>query len=144
MLTTFSFGQDTITNNLIPIDITEITVSKPNYAGGVSCYITFKNNSEKVIKYITFYVEAINGVNDVVKGEYNEYYVIKLGVTGPIYKKYNKKRNRANTHTMFWDCVWYNNTIKDANIIMFEIEYIDGEKYSSINFKDIPILPTPF
>ena len=105
------------------IQIIKKYTSEPNTAGGVDLNIIWKNKSKLVIKYARFQVSAINAVNDEVYSEldyYNSPNYVK--VTGPI------KPNQVNGYGTYWECVWYNSTIKRCIIRSVELEYMDGTK----------------
>ena len=97
--------------------------SEPNSAGGVDLNIIWKNKSKRVVKYARFKVSAINAVNDEVYSDidYNNLPTY-VNVTGPI------KPNQVNGYGTYWDCVWYNSTIKRCIIRSVELEYMDGSK----------------
>lgn len=103
------------------INISTVWIKGPNTAGGVDIWIQFTNLTSKTIKYIIFYVTAYNNVDDEV------YCVIRrrhgpaqLQMTGPF--KYNE------TDYSKWEAVWYNNSIKYANIEKIKITYLDDTK----------------
>jgi outer membrane murein-binding lipoprotein Lpp len=100
--------------------------SKPNSAGGVDLYISWKNNSDKVIKYVDFSVEPYNAVNDKVRSEIGRNSLYKGRETGPFKKGEGSKGNT------YWENAWYNNTIKTVQIIGVDIEYMDGTKVTLI------------
>jgi hypothetical protein len=113
------------------IEIIKSRTSTPNSAGGVDCSIVWKNKSEKVIKYVTFSVSAVNAVDDVVTGDYNHSNVERLAVTGPI------KPNQTSGNGKIWECVWYNSTIDHMNIVGVKVEFMDGETISTSDDKII-------
>lgn len=100
------------------LTITKISTSKPNSAGGVDVSVSWKNNSEKEIKYIRFQMQAFNAVGDSVRSEIGNRSLFNLEDTGPFkggVKNTSKGKN-----------AWYNKTIVKANIDSIEIEYMDG------------------
>jgi hypothetical protein len=92
----------------------------PNSAGGVSASINFKNISDKEIKYVTFYVQVYNAVDDQVYCTITNECMKSLQVTGPI--------KPGATKNAFWDCLWYNSTIGYMVITKIEIEYMDNSE----------------
>lgn|GEM_PF-6589504 len=107
--------------NLIKIDA--IYPSKPNSVGGVNLYITWSNLSEKTIKYITFYIQPINTVDDVVKCDLRGHSEFRGVSTGPFATGDGKSAD-----TYYWENSWYNNTIYYVELLKIEIEYMDGTK----------------
>jgi hypothetical protein len=102
--------------------ITKYT-SEPNSVGGVDLNIVWKNKSKRVIKYASFSVSAINAVNDEVYSDIGNYNAPKyVTVTGPI------KPNQTYGYNTYWDCLWYNSTIRKCKIRSVELEYMDGSK----------------
>ena len=103
------------------IQIIKVTTDKPNNTGGVNLYIKWKNNTRRVIKYVRFKVSAINGVNDEVYSETDTYNLPAcVIVTGPI------NPNQISGNDIYWECVWYNYSIKRCVIRKMEIDFMDG------------------
>lgn len=96
-----------------------VKTMEPNSVGGVDLHIKWTNSSEKTIKYIYFYVQPYNAVDDPVTCDITNDSIIKCYSTGPF------ERGEGG-HPGVWECVWYNNTIKYAKITKIEIEYMDG------------------
>lgn len=92
--------------------------NRPNSAGGVSVKITFRNDSEKTIKYIVFVTKPYNSVNDFVSSQY-DHQNGRLQCTGPI-------APGATQNGVFWENCWYNHSIVGAKILRAEIIYMDG------------------
>ena len=109
------------------VRIRKVITSSPNSVGGVDLRIYWTNKSNKTIKYVNFYVEAYNAVNDVVVSEIGWEARECVKVTGPIAPGVNYGENG------YWDCVWYNNTIKYAKVAEIKITYTDG---TSVSFND--------
>lgn len=86
-------------------------LSGPNSAGGIDVKVSFKNDSPKTIKYITFHVVPYNAVNDSVEE------VLDVKITGPI-------KSGKNGDYICENC-WYNITIKYAKITYVDIIYMD-------------------
>ena len=120
-------------------------------ADGVSMYITWENNSEKEIKYITFDAELYNRVNDPLACNIRNYTTAELKQTGPfpqgkgnyicffrdvvfkgIQVSVDDESNdiRNGWCEIFWENVWYNSTAHYAKIVGVSIEYMDGTTYS--------------
>lgn len=99
--------------------ITDLHTGKPNSAGGVDLYIDYVNNSDKTIKYITFTVVPYNAVGDRVYCEIRDYSYFNGQSTGPF-------APGEVVDDRYWDCAWYNSTIKTAVLTRIEIEYMDG------------------
>ena len=106
------------------IKISYMNTSTPNSAGGVDLYIKWINKSSKTIKYIYFYAEAYNAVNDPVKCEIRRESVVNCSATGP-YKSGEGSFNDSLNGT-HWENVWYNNSITSAKLKQIKIEYMDG------------------
>lgn len=96
-------------------------VASPNSAGGNDVKISFRNDSDKQIKYIVFLVDALNAVGDVVPCTVRQQTTMRLQATGP----YGGNRIVNN---LYWENVWYNHSVKSAKVVGAEIEYVDGEK----------------
>lgn len=103
------------------IQIIKKYVSEPNSAGGVDLNIIWKNKTNRVIKYASFEVGAINAVNDEVYSDISIYPGSKwVTVTGPV------KPNQVHGYGTYWSCVWYNHTIKRCKIKSVRLEFMDG------------------
>jgi hypothetical protein len=108
------------------IQIIKSYVSEPNSAGGVDLNIIWKNTSKRVVKYARFEVSAVNAVGDEVYSEISLYDGSKWAkVTGPV------NPNKVNGYGTYWECMWYNSTIKKCIVRSVELEYMDG---STIEF----------
>jgi hypothetical protein len=105
------------------IQIIKKYTSDPNSAGGVDLNIVWKNKSKRTIKYVRFEVSAINAVDDEVYSEISVYdSPIYVKVTGPI------KPNQVYGYDTYWECAWYNSTIRKCKIRSVELVYMDGSK----------------
>lgn len=102
--------------------ISKLFASKPNSANGVDLNIYWKNNSDKVIKYIVFQVEAYNAVNDIVFSEIGSHSKYNAQDTGPY------KKGEGESGDSYWENAWYNSTIKSVKLTNVDIEYMDGTK----------------
>ena len=92
----------------------------PNSAGGVDVNIIWKNNTKRTIKYMRFHTVALNAVGDMVPCTIRGY-DRWLKVTGPI------KSGRVDGYGTYWDCVFYNHSIRKVKVLEYEIEFMDGE-----------------
>jgi hypothetical protein len=72
------------TNELKGIKINDVVIDDINSVGGVSFSIYWKNISTKIIKYITFKVEAYNRVGDIVASSIGGEYEKNVRLTGPV------------------------------------------------------------
>jgi hypothetical protein len=100
------------------IQIIKSYTSTPNSAGGVDLHIVWRNKTKRVVKYANFRVSAINAVGDEVYSELTHHGTAV--VTGPI------KPGSVDGHGTYWDCMWYNSTIKKCVITSVELEFFDG------------------
>lgn len=103
------------------IRITKIKGSKPNSAGGVDLFVAFENNSDKVIKYITFKVTPYNAVGDPVNCEIRRKSTFGAKSTGPYAKGEGLKGDDR-----YWENAWYSYQIETLQLDKIEIEYMDG------------------
>ena len=100
------------------VNITGLSTSRPNSAGGVNATINWRNESDNEIKYITFDVEPFNAVDDSVSCEIRRNSSVDLEFTGPF------RSGSRNTSTE--RNVWYNKDIRRAQLNEVEIEFMDG------------------
>lgn len=100
------------------IKIKSAYLSHPNSAGGVDAYFSYKNCSDKTIKYLVWEGMPINAVGDPVSCEIRGYSIFHGKDTGPV------KPNAFGGGV--WGCAWYNWTAKKLDIIGVKIEYTDG------------------
>lgn len=116
------------TNNLIsdeydsyPILITNLSCSMSESNGAVNLYIDWTNQTEKVIKDITFMVQSLNEFGKPVycyKGNYSMYVA---SASGPW-----KPGDGMNHEAMYWKNVWYNSSVKEVKLLRVDVEYSDG------------------
>lgn len=92
----------------------------PNSAGGNDVKISFRNDSQKEIKYIVFLTEALNAVGDVLPCTVQGWTTARLQGTGPYAPNATPK--------VYWENIWYNHSVKSARVVGIEIEFMDGEK----------------
>ena len=100
------------------IKILKAYPKEPNSVGGVDFVIEYKNISGKQIKYLTFTVVPYNAVDDIVPCDIRGYKNFRGKVTGPI--------DNGKTDRCYWDCAWYNSTIKRIQVTAVELEFMDG------------------
>lgn len=98
-------------------DIT-ITLFEPNSADGVDVALSWYNNSELTIKYITFSITPYNAVGDQVWCEIRNKSTMNLTVTGP--------NEPWDTAYCTFETVWYNPTTDSCVLQEIRIEYTDG------------------
>lgn len=106
------------------IQVTKVSVSEPDSAGGVELYFNFVNKSEKTIKYVNFAVTFYNAVGDVVNGKYNYGSVNYCQATGPF------ATGEGITGTWWHWGDFYNWNIKTVKLVNLSIEYMDGSTVS--------------
>lgn len=102
------------------VQVTKVAISSPDSAGGVELYFNFKNNSDKVIKYINFGVTFYNAVGDVAKCKYENATTNYCYDTGP----FAKGEGRTGTWWHWGD--FYNWDIASVDLVYLNIEYTDG------------------
>ena len=125
-----------------------------NSAGGVNTYITWKNTSQKEIKYIVFSVQYYNRVKDVLKDDIDDSTTKRLQQTGPIpygkgcYDVFVRDLDTAtcsyfvvdrDTYDVdaengwegtYWKAPFYNSSTTYIKLTKIEIEYMDGTYYT--------------
>lgn len=102
------------------VRIISLSTSRPNSAGGVNFSVVWRNNSDKVVKYIVFEVVPYNAVDDIVRCEIRRNANFRGEVTGPI--------NPGVTfgYGYRWENAWYNNTITRIELVGVDVTYMDG------------------
>ena len=98
---------------------TETFVYHPNSAGGVDVRLNYKNDSQKIIKYVWFTVAPYNQVKDLQCCSITGKTEVRLKETGPVGPGAGRSKRR-------WENVWYNNNISFTWLKKIEIEYMDG------------------
>ena len=91
----------------------------PNSAGGISVKWSFKNNTEKTIKYASFWMTPYNAVNDAQQCSIKRKSTDGVRYTGPLAPGGIATGN-------LWENAWYNHTITTARLEKIYIEYMDG------------------
>lgn len=106
-----------LTLNKISVLISSLNFSI-NYVGGVDTSISFKNYSDKTIKYITFNVSYFDTVGEKAYCSIQHVNKKNLKYTGPL--------NAGESYTCYWDAVIYNNTVGAIKPEYIEVEFMDG------------------
>ena len=91
----------------------------PNSAGGVSIKWSYKNNTDKTIKYATFWFTPYNNVNDAVRCSIKGSSLDGVRDTGPVAPGGMKT-------DLLWENAWYNYSITRATLSHVYVEYMDG------------------
>lgn len=104
------------------LEITEASLGKPNSVGGCDYTLNFRNKSQKTIKYLTWYGDIYNAVNDLVTCEIRRSCSFIGKATGPV------APNKFNYG--LWDCIIYNWSAKYVKLYKIVIEYTDGSSYT--------------
>ena len=102
------------------IRIRRLWTSNPNSAGGVDLRVVWQNRSDKTVKYVSFSVEAYNGVGDPVTCSIRDYSEFSGRVTGPI------RPGQWHGEGYSWENAWYNPSIVRGKLTNIRIEYTDG------------------
>ena len=89
-------------------------------AGGVQPQISVKNNTNKDIKYISFYVEYKNRFGDPAYCEFAGKYTQKLTIQSGLLAK--------TTRTFYWDPVMYNYGVSRIDINKAVVTFVDNTK----------------
>lgn len=113
------------------ITIQTSKLRSPNSAGGCDYELWYTNMSNKTIKYLYWYGNVFNAVNDKVTCEIRRSYEFSGKDTGPVPK--------GTTWGGTWDCVIYNYSAKEMRLNKITIMYTDGTS-ASISSKDIKSL----
>ena len=93
--------------------------SGPNSAGGVSVKWSFKNNTEKTIKYASFWFTPYNRVGEVQSCSIRRTSTDGVKYTGPLAP--------GGIHQgALWENAWYNYSISSVSLSHVYIEYMDG------------------
>ncbi len=91
----------------------------PNSAGGISVLFSFKNNTDKTIKYASFFFTPYNAVGDVVSCDIKRKSTNGVKFTGPL------EPGGINTGNL-WENAWYNRSISTVRLSHVFVEYMDG------------------
>lgn len=91
----------------------------PNSVGGVGVKFSFKNDTEKTVKYASFTFLPFNAVQDVVSCNTKGNTRFTIRYTGPL--------NPGAVHRgCYCENCWYNNTITAVALVEIQVEYMDG------------------
>ena len=90
-----------------------------NSAGGCSFKLSFMNNTGKTIKYAHFWAIPYNAVEDAVKCTIKKKSLNGGCCTGPV-------ENGKWKTDVYWENMWYNNSIKKVVLSHVYLEYMDG------------------
>lgn len=104
------------------LEITEASLGKPNSVGGCDYTLNFRNKSQKMIKYLTWYGDIYNAVNDLVTCEIRGSSSFIGKATGPVAP--------GRFDYGLWECVIYNWSAKYVKFDKIVIEYTDGSSYT--------------
>ena len=110
----------------------EFVISKPaisisqvdwdiDYAGGVDTYITFKNNTDKEIAYVTFEMQYFDRMGNVAECEIRNTSKRNLLFTGPL-------RGGETASREYWQAPLYNTTVAALRPNSAIVEFTDGTK----------------
>ncbi len=91
----------------------------PNSAGGVSVVWSFKNNTDKTIKYASFWFTPYNAVGDPVSCSIRRVSLDGVKFTGPLAP--GGIHNGA-----LWENAWYDYSITRVELSHVYVEYMDG------------------
>lgn len=115
------------------VKIHDVSVYEINSADGVSMNISWTNTSNKTIKYIHFYVEPYNAVNDKMTCDIRDHSLFDAYVTGPCepgYKGYKYLHFYEDGVPQYkgtiWENCWYNSTIRTIDLVGIKIIYMDN------------------
>lgn len=103
--------------------------SGANSAGGWSVRWSFKNNTEKTIKYAWFWFTPYNAVGDEVPCTIRQYSTNRVKLTGPVAPGEIRRDILAEN-------AWYNHSISNVLLTHVYVEYMDGTE-ERINSSDI-------
>ena len=103
------------------ISITRVNFDH-NYVGGVDVNISFKNLSNKSIKYVTFTARFKNSVGDNVYCSIRSTSTMDLDYTGPL--------NSGRSDTAYWDAVIYNWNCSQIHFDEIEVTFMDGTTHT--------------
>ncbi len=130
---TSSVKSQSLTGKQNPGSTVTIRVAKPsilitqvnfdhNSVGGVDINISFKNLSNKTIKYVTFTARFKNSVGDNVYCSIRRTSTMDLEYTGPLYS--------GSSDIAYWDAVIYAWTCKQIHFDEIEVTFMDGTTHS--------------
>ena len=101
-----------------PITIIGMRWTK-DYVGGIEWTFKIKNNTDKVIKYITFQWSCYNAVGDAIRDEIGWKNYVRVKYTGPLDPGKTTGTNRNTT-------LFYNHSYANMKWDEITVEYMDG------------------
>ena len=114
------------------VQVHDVWVYDINSADGVEMSISWTNTSDKTIKYIHFYVEPYNAVNDKMSCDIRDHSLFDAYVTGPCesgYKGYRYLHFYEDGVPQYkgtlWENCWYNSSIRTIDLVGIKIIYMD-------------------
>lgn len=111
------YSENAATLKKSPITIFDQSYSI-DFLGGVEITRKIKNNTDKVIKYITLEWKCYNAVDDVIYDEFTGKSTQKLRWTGPF---------ESGMTTNLTATGFYNGTFSNAVLTEIQIEFMDGQ-----------------
>jgi len=114
------------------IRVTSFYSSEPNSAGGCDVHFTYKNKSNKIIKYVVWNGSFKNAVGDIVTSEIGGESTFGGKDTGPVKPEHNNGNG-------YWENVIYNYSAKRVIMNSINIEYMDGSTIL-ISGKDLKLI----
>lgn len=112
-----------------PLGAFEAQTSGADYAGGVDVKVVFKNNTNKMIKYVTFVFNAYNAVGDMVMCSIKNSFDSKGLFTGPLLSGYTSKSSQ------YFRGMFYNASITNVKIKSALITYEDNTTEELTEFR---------
>ena len=103
----------------LPIYVSHLEVYPPNSAGGVNVAIWIRNISERPFKYVYLTLKPYNRVGDLQSSEIGNHIRSSIKLTGPI--------KALGTEGGQYKNLWYNHSIRCAELVKIEIVYFDGD-----------------
>ena len=88
-----------------------VAVDESEYTKGTGYEVSFLNQSKKVLKYVTFQVNAYNAVNDLIETK-------SVRGVGPI--------EHLDLGEYKWDYVWFTDLVEKVQIAKITIQFMDG------------------
>lgn len=111
-------------------------LSSPNSASGCNYSLVFTNMSNKRIKYLTWYGNVLNAVDDKVACTIRNTYSFSGKDTGP----YEPNAIGGGE----WDCIIYNWSAKEMKLTRISIQYMDGTT-ATLSSKEIEsVMDAPY
>lgn len=111
---------ETAKQNKLPILVRGLNTSLPNSAGGVDLSVRFVNTGTKAIRYITFEAIAFDRTGGIARDRLGRSSSVRY--VGPL------DPGEGAGGASAWRNVWYNNSIRCAEISRIVIEYMDGRR----------------